>query len=479
MGRAARRRGRAHFGRREFLDLSIGAGVCGGLGLSLGGLLRASAAGAEVAVSRPIRSCILLFWYGGPSHLDTFDMKPSAPADIRGEFASISTAVPGVQICEHLPALARVMDKVAIVRSMHHEANLHDSASIHALTGRPLDGPDRELFVPTRQFHPSHGSVVSALNPAPVGEVPFASLPFVFQNVHPVPCQGAGFLGAAHDPLLVDVDPVARSYPVDALLPREGSDAVRRVRRRGLLESLDAATALVPGANPFSAFTDRACGLLESKAIRDALDVSKEPASVREAYGFTADPLPTGEVNGGGGEMGVARQMRGQNLLVARRLVEAGVPFVNVYDYRQQGQNWDAHAKCASQHKNHLLPIADRSLAALITDLDERGLLESTLVVAMGEFGRTPKMNSGAGRDHWPHCYSVVLAGGGIQGGAVHGASDRIGGSPSSRLLRPPDLAATVLHLLGIDPAAEFLDPLGRPRPVTSNGTVIRELAGV
>ena len=462
-------------GRRAFLDLSVGGGIGGGLSLSLGGLLRARVAGAEVAAARPIRACILLFWYGGPSHLDTFDMKPSAPADIRGEFASISTAVPGVQICEHLPGLARVMDKIALVRSMHHEANLHDSASIHALTGRPLEGPDRELFVPTRQFYPSHGSVVSALNPAPVGEVAFASLPHVFRNVHPVPCQGAGFLGAAHDPLLVDVDPVARTYPVDALLPRQGSDAVRRAGRLGLLSALDHATGAVPGANPFAAFTDRACRLLESEAIRDALDVSREPARVREAYGFTADPLPAGEVNGGGGEMGVARQMRGQNLLVARRLVEAGVPFVNVYDYRQQGQNWDAHAKCASQHKNHLLPIADRSLAALITDLDERGLLESTLVVAMGEFGRTPKINSGAGRDHWPHCYSVLLAGGGIQGGAIHGQSDRIGAHPVADPVTPGDLAATIYWRFGIDPAREIHDPLGRPHRIAT-GSPIRAI---
>ena len=465
--------GRA-FSRRRFIDLSIGLSA-GGLGLSLGGLLRARAAGAEVGGRRPIRSCILLFWYGGPSHLDTFDMKPTAPADIRGEFAPISTAVPGVQICEHLPGLAGVMDKIAIVRSMHHEANLHDSASIHALTGRPLEGPDRELFVPTRQFYPAHGSVVSALNPAPGGEVSFASLPFVFQNVHPVPCQGAGFLGAAHDPLLIDVDPVARSYPIDALLPRAGADAGRRASRRGLLDSLDAAATAVPGANPFSAFADRACGLLESKAIRDALDVSKEPASVREAYGFTSDPLPAGEVNGGGGEMGQARQMRGQNLLVARRLVEAGVPFVNVYDYRQQGQNWDAHAKCASQHKNHLLPIADRSLAALISDLDRRGLLESTLVVAMGEFGRTPKINSGAGRDHWPHCYSVLLAGGGVQGGAVHGASDRSGAFPAVDPVTPGDLAATIFWRFGIDHAREIHDALGRPHRIAT-GEPIRAI---
>ena len=456
-------RDRALFPRRTFLDLAAGLGIGGGLPLSLGGLLRARAAGTEVPVRSPIRSCILLFWYGGPSHIDTLDMKPGAPVDIRGEFSPISTAVPGVQVCEHLPGLAGVMDKIALVRSVHHEANLHDSASIHALTGRPLDGPDRELFVPTRQFHPSFGSVVSALNPAPAGDVPFAALPHVFQNVHPVPCQGAGFLGPDHDPLRIDVDPATRSYPVDALRPRSNVDRVRRDRRRGLLESLDATATAVPGANPFSAFADRSCRLLESEQLREALDVSREPAHVREAYGFAADPLPVGEVNGGGGEMGVARQMRGQNLLVARRLVEAGVPFVTVNDYRQQGQNWDAHAKCASQHKNHLLPIADRSLTALVRDLDARGLLDSTLVVAMGEFGRTPKINSAAGRDHWSHCYTVLFAGGGVQGGAVHGASDRFGAHPDRDGVTPGDLAATIYWRFGIDHAAEIHDPLGRP----------------
>ena len=240
-----RRPGGAPLTRRSFLDLAAPLALGGGFPLSLGGLLRARAAGAETGARAPIRSCILLFWYGGPSHLDTFDMKPGAPADIRGEFAPIPTAVPGVHLCEHLPGLASVMDKIALVRSVHHEASLHDSASIHALTGRPLDDPDRELFVPTRQFHPSYGSVVSALNPARVGEVPFAALPFPFQNVHPVPCQGAGFLGPDHDPLRIDVDPATRSYPVDALRPREAFDRARRDRRRGLLESLDAAAVAV------------------------------------------------------------------------------------------------------------------------------------------------------------------------------------------------------------------------------------------
>ena len=204
-------------------------------------------------------------------------------------------------------------------------------------------------------------------------------------------------------------------------------------------------------------------------------DVSREPAHVREAYGFAAEPLPVGEVNGGGGEMGVAREMRGQNLLVARRLVEAGVPFVTVNDYRQQGQNWDAHAKCASQHKNHLLPIADRSLTALVRDLDARGLLDSTLVVAMGEFGRTPKINSSAGRDHWPWCYTVLLAGGGVQGGAVHGASDRFGAHPDSDGVTPGDLAATIYWRFGIDHAAEIHDHLGRPWRIAT-GEPIRQI---
>ena len=441
----------------------------GGL-LTLSGLWRAQAAPTPAA--RPIRSCIVVFFYGGPSHLDTFDLKPDAPAEVRGEFKPIATSVPGVRVCEHLPHMARVMHHVAQVRSVTHAASLHDSAAIHALTGRPLDGPDRELFNPLPQVFPSYGSAVTALRPPTRGPVPFAALPFPFRNVHEVPCQGGGILGSRFDPLQIEADPAARRYRAELLTPKEDLGSPRLGGRRDLLTMLDHTPS-----GPLRDQRERAYTLLDSDALRRALDLSAEPWAVRERYGFGSEPVAVGEGGGGGNgaEMGYARQIRGQNLLLARRLVEAGVPFINVYDFRQQGQNWDAHFKCANQHKTHLLPQADRGLSALIEDLDQRGLLDSTLVVAMGEFGRTPKINGEGGRDHWPHCYTVLLAGGGVRGGAVYGASDRIGAYPAADPVTPGDLAATIYWRFGLDPAVEIRDQGGRPHRLAT-GEPLRKL---
>ena len=377
----------------------------------------------------------------------------------------IATAVPGLQICEHLPQMANVMDKVALIHSVHHRATLHDSASIHALTGRPLDGADRELFAPLPQFYPSFGSAYAYFNRERECEVPFASLPYVFQNVVPTPCQGGGFLGHAYDPLLIDVDPTAKNYPVESLRLKDGLGLDRLAQRKRLLSSLG---GTVHVANTMSDFYDKAYRLMESKAIRRAMDITQESTETRERYGFGEPSAARGEVNGGGGEMGLAREMRGQNLLMARRLVEAGVPFVNVYDCKQQGQNWDAHVNCESQHKNFLLPLADQSLSALIEDLDRSGLLDSTLIVATGEFGRTPRINPQGGRDHWPHCYTVLMAGGGVQGGASFGSSDRHGEYPATDPVTPGDIAATIFWRFGLDHAAEIRDPTGRPHRLTT-----------
>lgn len=458
------------FSRRRLIQLGAAGGY---MGLNLGGLWRAQASiGSEAITAKPIRACILIFYYGGPSHIDTYDLKPEAASEVRGEFKPISTVVPGLQICEHLPRMAQVMDKVALIRSVHHKASLHDSASIQTLTGRPLEGPDRELFAPLPQFYPSFGSAVAYMNRAAEHEVPFASLPFVFHNVVPTPCQGGGFLGSTYDPLLIDVDPIQRIYPVESLRLRDGMSLSRLVLRRELLDSLNTS---LNTPKSVSKFNDKALRLLESESIRCAMDLSREPYSVRERYGFGTAPVAKGEVNGGGGELAFAREMRGQNYLLARRLVEAGVPFVNVYDCKTQGQNWDAHANCANQHKNYLLPQADQALSALIEDLEQRGLLESTLIVATGEFGRTPKINATAGRDHWPDCYTVLLAGGGVQGGAVFGSSDRLGAYPASNPVTPGDLAATIYWRFGINHAAEIHDQTGRPHRLTT-GEPIREL---
>jgi hypothetical protein len=455
--------------RRQLIQFGLGSY----LGMNLAGLWKAQAELPHRISSKPIKSCIFVFLYGGPSHIDTFDLKPDAPTEVRGEFKPIATSAPGIKICEHLPHLAKWMHKIAIVRSMHHGAHLHDSGSIHMLTGRPLEGPDRELFAPLPQQFPSYGSTVAAMRPGQ-SEVPFASLPFVFHNVVPTPCQGGGFLGSAYDPLRIDVDTTTSAYQVEVLHPRDGLDRVRYQERRDLLQSLQSRQA----SGMLDGFYNKAVQLLESKSLREALDINQESMKVRQRYGFGSEGLAAGEVNGGGGEMGYARAMRGQNFLLARRLVEAGVPFVNIYDYKQQGQNWDAHAKCANQHKNYLLPQFDLGLSALIEDLEVRGLLDSTLIVVTGEFGRTPKINSNGGRDHWPECSSVLLAGGGVIGGATFGSSDRLGAFPATHPVTPGDLAATIFSRFGIDPGTEIRDQAKRPYSLATGEPLSRLFNG-
>ena len=456
--------------RRHVLQLTGGS-----LGLNLSGLWRAQAGqafSAENAIKKagasPIKSCIIVFYYGGPSHLDTYDMKPGAPSDVRGEFQPISTSAPGIFISEHLPHMSRVMHKCALIRSMHHNNRLHDSASTEALTGRQSPVGDREEFAPINQFYPCYGASLSYLRQNLGIEIPHAALPFVFHNVVDTPCQGGGFLGHRFDPLQINLDLETTSYRAGALSLPQGQNPSLVSDRRRLLETLELATSVkssTPAGEQWKIFCDKAFQLLGSESLRRALDLSLETPQSRDRYGYGPPPASVGEGGGGGNgsELGFGRQMRGQNLLLARRLVEAGVPFVNVYDFRQQGQNWDAHFKNFNQHKSHLLPLADQSLSALIEDLDQRGLLDSTLVVAMGEFGRTPKINADGGRDHWPDCYSVLLAGGGIQGGSVFGASDALGAYPVSDPVTPADLAATIFWRFGIDPATEVHDMTGRP----------------
>jgi len=456
--------------RRRLIQFS------GGMGLNLGGLLRAQTSGVVQTTSSPIKACILVFYYGGPSHIDTYDMKPDGPAEIRGEFKPIATSVPGLHISEHLPRMARLMHKTALVRSVTHQARLHDSASIHALTGRPLEGPDRELFAPQPQTFPSYGGAVAWLNRDHPAETPFATVPYAFQNVHPVPCQGGGFLGAAYDPLLIDVDVKNHKYDVEMLKLADGLAPARSIDRQSLLDQMETTSA---DNARLKALYHKAHRLLRSQTLKDAMDITRESAATRARYGYGQAPLGVGEGGGGGNgaELAPHREMRGQNMLMARRLVEAGVPFVNVHDFKQQGQNWDAHFKCFNQHKTHLLPMADQGLSALIEDLDSRGMLDSTLVVAMGEFGRTPKINSDGGRDHWPDCYTVMFAGGGVQGGAIYGASDRVGAYPSRDPVTPGDIAATIFWRFGFDPATEIVDQTGRPYRLAT-GEPIRAIFG-
>jgi hypothetical protein len=452
--------------RRRLLQI----GGLGCLGPNLAGLLRAEARAADAPplsgaarLSRPhsaarVKSCILLFYYGGPSHLDTWDMKPDAPAEVRGEFRASTTAVPGLHVSEHLPHCARLIDKLAIVRSLHHPMRNHNSAAVEALCGRtPLKG-DLELLADDANSFPCYGSALSFLMSGNRDVPAHVALPHVMYNVVMLPGQTAGFLGAACNPFQVTRDPNEANFNVAELeLPSDLSLA-RLEDRQSLLSLIDAQnnrTSRLAGSGAMTVYQERALQLLRSKKVRHAFDLSREPAPLRERYG---------------------RNILGQSLLLARRLVEAGVRFVNVNDKVHNGQlaNWDSHENNFQRLKNDLLPPADRAFSTLIEDLDERGLLESTLVVALAEFGRTPRVNKSAGRDHWPDCYSIVLAGGGVKGGSTYGSSDKVGAYPASDPVTPADLAATLFWVFGLDSAAELRDLTGRPYRLTEGEPIHR-----
>jgi hypothetical protein len=397
----------------------------------------AGAAKHVAATGRTIRSCILIFYYGGPSHLDTFDPKPDAPAEVRGEYRTIATSVPGIRVCEHLPRTARLMDQLALVRSLHHPMRNHNSAAAEALTGRTPAGGDQELLTDDPRGLPTLGSAVSYALGSRAHLLPYVALPYTLYNVVQLPGQAPGLLGGAFDRFQVDVDPSAPDFHLSAF---DGTSDLSG--RADLLRHLDPAP--LPGRAALAdAYRERALRLIASPEVRRLFDISKEPQRLRERYG---------------------QHCLGQSLLLARRLVEGGVNFVAAFDGRINGQNanWDSHEKLFARHRQ-LIPPSDQAFSALIEDLDARGLLESTLVVAMGEFGRTPKMNNTAGRDHWPDCYTAVLAGGGVHGGAVYGASDKIAAYPAKDPATPADIAATIFWRFGIDPATEVRDQTDRP----------------
>jgi Protein of unknown function (DUF1501) len=375
--------------------------------------------------------------------------------------------VPGLRVCEHLPHTARVMDRLAIVRSMHHPMTNHNAAAFTALCGRnPLKG-DLELLGNDRNDPPCLGAILSETLSQRRGLPTFVALPHVMYNVVQLPGQVAGFLGSAHDPFQVSADPSAPNFQMGELeLP--GNLPIDRLNDRAtLLRMLDghhrranvlAKSASAPGLDPRDVYTEKAFGLLHSPAVRRAFHLAAEDPRLRDRYG---------------------RTKLGQSVLLSRRLVEAGVRFVTVYDGQHNGQeaNWDAHQNVFGRLKNDLIPPADRAFAALIADLTDRGLLEETLVIAMGEFGRTPKINASAGRDHWPNCYSVVLAGGGVRGGTTFGSSDKLGAYPDTDAVTPADLAATLFRRFGLDPDREVIDLTGRPYKL-ADGQPIQALFG-
>lgn len=462
------------FDRRAVLR----AGSLSVLGLSLGSLLQAEESqGGAGRKRRAAKSCILFFMEGGPAHQDTFDLKPEAPPEIRGEFRPIATTVPGMQVCEHLPMLAQQMHLLAQVRSMHHTVVDHNAGAYYALTGRPpMEGG--QLIVSERGTNfPPFGAVLARLRP--LENLPeFVQIPEVLSNNgYDLPGQRAGFLGESCNPLFAN-DPSAPDYQVRELSLPAGISTERLEQRRQLRTLLERAQSTSGVSDRFAADShyDKAFSLLTSPAASRAFDLSLEPRQVRERYGL-ADRTDRSKM---AREFGGLPHL-GQSMLLARRLVEAGVRLVTVASGRRLCQAWDTHRDHFPLLKQSLLPYADRALSALLADLHERRMLDDTLVVAMGEFGRTPKLgqitsSAGAaanGRDHWPHCYTVLLAGGGIRGGAVHGASDAQAAYPKRDPATPEDIAATIYHALGLDPETRITNPLGIPQPLALGSPIL------
>jgi hypothetical protein len=437
--------------RREILR----AGSLGLFGLGLPQVLHAN----KQTRKRTAKACILLFMWGGPAHQDTWDLKPLAPLEYRGEFKPIATNVPGIQVCEHLPRLAQMAHRLAVIRSMTHGDVDHTTATHPLLTGRdlPRRGASRA------EDWPSYGAVLASLGHGRGPLPPFVSLmprvpdgaPRFVEESHG---QGAGWLGPMHEPMRIDADASKPDYHVGEFTLRADVPLGRTEQRRSLLRDLERQQHRIEqllGDSPAGSHYERAFSLLASRGGVQAFDLSKEPLPIRERYGMN---------------------IHGQSVLQARRLVEAGVPLVTIFWPNDGITNvsvyWDTHNRNFIDLKTRLCPVTDQAFSALLEDLQQRGLLDETLVVWTGEMGRTPRVGqsvpggAGAGRDgrdHWPHVFTSVLAGGGIRGGIVHGSSDRYAAYPASNPTMPADLAATIYHCLGVDPRLEMRDKLGRP----------------
>ncbi len=431
--------------RREFLQV----GFSGLLGMSLPSVLAGQAKAAQSAAPRA-KSMIMVFLTGASSHVDTFDMKPDAPEAIRGEFKPIATNVPGMTFCEHLPKLAAMADRLAIVRSMSHKHLNHLNATHWVLTGHEQPGAFFDKIA-SRDDYPCYASALDYIRPRTDGIPTGVTLPtFLMEGPLVWPGQHAGFLGPKFDPWQIKQDPSKPGFRVENLNLPDGFTVDRLHKRLDLLGTLDSALASSSESSvrdPMSQQRDRALSLLLSGKVAKAFDLSREDPKIRDRYGPHAF---------------------GQSLLLAKRLVDAHVPIVQVNMGRVQ--NWDTHSGNFKRLKNELLPPLDRGVAALLDDLDASGKLDETLVVITGEFGRTPRVGQGTGnangkdgRDHWAACFSSVFAGAGVRGGQFVGHSDRTGAYPGSRPFTPGDLAATVYRALGVDPETELVDRLNRP----------------
>jgi hypothetical protein len=446
--------------RRDLLR----AGTLGLFGLTLPSVLRGEARAAEAASASSTfgkaKSCLIVFLNGGASHHDTFDMKPDAPAEIRGEFQPIGTNVPGIQVCEHLPLLARQVDKYTIVRSLSHADTNHPSGVYWMVTGHPYHkgiGSGLSEHI-SREDHPHIGSALTAVEGKRDKAVPpFVTVPDYIAVNGPIRAgQHGGFLGSKYDPLVPRGNPNSPEFqPLDlGLVPSVSQERMKE--RRSLLGTVNAQMKAMEQEASFRSvdqYYQKAFDLLSSGITQHAFDLSSEPEKVRDRYG---------------------RHMFGQSVLLGRRLVEAGVRLVHVNWIRILEQGWDTHNDNFNALKNKLLPPADQAIAALFDDMHASGLLKETLVIVMGEFGRSPKITAAnAGREHWPQVFTILLAGAGMPTGRHYGSSDKYGAAPVDRRITPGELSATIFHALGVDPASQVTTMLERPWQICEHKPVL------
>jgi len=432
--------------------LKAGAlGISGFMGLP-------TAALADEALVAKADHCIVLFLNGGPSHLDMWDMKPEAPPEIRGEFDPIASSLPGVSVSEHLPKLALQMHRATLVRSMRHSVNNSHAAAVYAA----LTGHDRgELGGGAKPTdHPSPGSVMARLRPAANRTLPYVSLPYKTKEGAGGPLQPgflAGFMGPTFDPFWVLNNPNAKDFRVNNLVLPAPVTPKRMSDRSRLLAGLGRGLTIrnEPTLAAIDDYQSQAFDLLTSDAAQRAFDLGLETPEMRARYG---------------------RNIYGQSTLLARRLVEAGTRFITLSWAPDANATWDTHGDNFNKLKKNLLPEFDAACSSLLQDLHDRGMLEKTLVCVLGDFGRTPKINANAGRDHWNSCYTIMLAGAGIRPGFVYGASDRTGAVPAEFPVSPGDIMATIYRLLGVRSTTQILDSLGRPHEVVPQGRVVNEI---
>lgn len=447
--------GPVRISRRNLLQ----AGAISYLGLNLPRFLQADAKLMAKGLTSTADSCILIFLNGGPSHLDMWDMKPNAPAEVRGEFMPIASSLPGVQFSEHIPRMAKLMNECTLVRSAHHSINNAHAAAVYAaLTGHDRGDVNVAIGAGLNDY-PSIGSVLGMLRPPKTSVVPYVSMPYITAEGAggpPQPGFFGGILGRARDPLFMLRDPNAPNFAMPEFSLTGDLNTQRLDERKRLIETLASEGFKNDRkSRDMTNFQARAFDLLTAPATQKAFQLEQEPLKVRDSYG---------------------RNIYGQSVLLARRLIEAGTRCTCIAWAPDANATWDTHGQNFVNLKTRLLPQLDAAVSSLLTDLKERGLLKRTLVMVGGEFGRSPKVNGGAGRDHWNYCYTLMLAGGGIKPGYVYGASDKIGGLPSLNPVIPADILATIYQCLGIPHTYELHDRQNRPVQLLPAGSIIPEL---